>query len=95
MASKKKSPKKAVSAKKRKVGAVVMKRRGAKARLRNALKATKQGVPAGRMDQAREADGDRGGNAKGLKKHISRIKTKTRAIASKLTKTGGDRSGSN
>ncbi len=94
MAAKKKTPKKTAGAKKRKVGAVVMKRRGAKARLRNALRSAEADARAGDGAKAVKADVSRGTDEKGLKRRISRLKTKTRAFASKLAKSGGERSGS-
>ncbi len=94
MASKKKSPKKAPAAKKRKVGAVVMKRRGAKARLRSALRTAEAGGRTADGRGGRKIDGGGGKDEGGLKRRISRIKTRTRAIASKLAKSGRRRSGS-
>lgn len=92
MASKKKSPKKMAGGNKRKVGAVVIKRRGAKARLRSALKSAGKDTHPGMKDKGPQANGGQGKDAKGLKSHISRIKTKTRAITTKLTKSAGGRS---
>ncbi|HKJ23113.1 MAG TPA: hypothetical protein VKA13_08505 [Gammaproteobacteria bacterium] len=78
------------SKKRRIVGAVVMKRRGAQARLKNAL--------ASQGERGRGDDRDTGdapavpdGEPKGLKNQLSRIKSKTKAFATKITKSSGSR----
>lgn len=63
--------------KKHTVGAVVMKRRGAQARLKNAL--------VSHEEESRSGTGDK----KGLKARLSRLKSKTRAVAAKITKSSG------
>ena len=92
MASKKKAPKKMTGGDKRKVGAVVIKRRGAKARLRSALKSTGNKALGGTSHKSAGAKGGHDKDAKGLKTHISHIKTKTKAIASKLASSRSGRS---
>jgi len=63
------------SKKKHTVGAVVMKRRGAQARLKNAL--------GSHGEEPRSESGEK----KGLKARLSGLKSKTRAIAAKITKS--------
>jgi hypothetical protein len=87
MAHKKKTSKKKSGETKRKVGAVAIKRRGAKARLRSALRARKAAGEKGsdRPDAAPD------GGVKKIKTHFSRFKSRSRALAAKLTRSQGSR----
>ena len=92
MTSKKKAPKKMTGGDKRKVGAVVIKRRGAKARLKSALRSAGNKAQTGAGDKSPASEDGHDKDAKGLKTRISHIKTRTKAIATKLAKSRKGRS---